>query len=117
MATVSATPKGGVTANSPPIWCVWDLTALFRHMCNDSIAGRSAKKAAAGPAPVKREGRVCFGIEYFATEADADAKAAIVVARGDTYNGGWSHGSPCGRNWSFDHTDADGRKLFAVTTA
>jgi len=69
------------------------------------------------PTPVKRESRICFGISFFATEADADAAAAIVRKRGDTYNGGWYDGMPCGRDTAFDHVDRDtGQQVYAVTT-
>lgn len=70
------------------------------------------------PVPVKRDSRICFGIHYFATEADAKAAAAIVRKRGDTYNGGHFHGMPCGRDTGFDHVDRDtGEKVYAVTVA
>jgi hypothetical protein len=62
------------------------------------------------PKPVKIDSRICFGIMYFATEADAQKAHEYVRAKGFTYNGGFFHGMPCGRDPSFDH---DG--LFAVT--
>ncbi len=62
------------------------------------------------PKAVKVEGRTCFGISWFDTEEKADRYAAWVVEKGITYNGGFYHGRPCGR----DKTgDKDG--LFAVT--
>lgn len=64
------------------------------------------------PVPVKRESRTSFGIAWFATEAEAIEYARIVGERGDTKNGGFFHGAPCGREPAFDH---DG--LFAVTEA
>jgi len=64
---------------------------------------------------VKREQRICFGIAWFATEADADAYAAEVRKAGRTYNGGFFHGMPCGRDSGWDHTDGEGRRLYAVT--
>ncbi len=77
---------------------------------------KKTKKAPA-PEPVKRDSRICFGIAYFHTEADADTYAKIVRERGDTYNGGFFHGSPCGRDKSWDHVDPDtGKQLYAVTT-
>lgn len=63
-----------------------------------------------GPEPVRRESRTCFGISWFATEAEADAYAAIVHEQGLTYNGGFFHGMPCGRDKTWD---TDG--LYAVT--
>lgn len=68
------------------------------------------------PTRVKHDSRICFGIDYFATKAEAEAAAAIVRKRGDTYNGGFFDGMPCGRDSGFDHADPDtGKKLYAVT--
>lgn len=65
---------------------------------------------------VKHDSRICFGIAYFATEEDADAYAAVVKEQGLTYNGGWFHGMPCGRDKAFDHVDKEtGQQLYAVT--
>lgn len=64
---------------------------------------------------VKYDSRICFGIVYFATEADADAYALWVRQRGITYNGGYFHGMPCGRDKSFDHVDATLGQVYAVT--
>jgi hypothetical protein len=73
-------------------------------------------KAAPLPTPVKLDSRICFGIAYFATEADADAYAAHVRKVGQTYNGGYFHGMPCGRDTSWDHVDREtGQQLYAVT--
>ena len=70
------------------------------------------------PTPVKRDSRICFGIHYFATEAEAEAAAAIVRERGDTYNGGFFDGMPCGRDSGFDHVDREtGEKVYAVTVS
>jgi len=73
-------------------------------------------KTAAAPMPVKTDSRICFGIQYFSTEADAEAFARIVLTRGDTYNGGFFHGMPCGRDKGFDYTDEKLGQLYAVTT-
>lgn len=62
------------------------------------------------PTPVKTESRICFGISWFATEEEADRYAAYVREQGITYNGGFFHGRPCGRDRDWDR---DG--LFAVT--
>lgn len=59
---------------------------------------------------VASEQRICFGIRWFATEAEADLYAAHVRKEGITYNGGWFHGMMCGRDKTWDH---DG--MFAVT--
>lgn len=68
--------------------------------------------------PVKSDSRICFGIEWFATEEEAEAFGEEVRKRGDRYNGGWFHGMACGRDYSFDHVDKEtSKKLYAVTTA
>lgn len=85
-----------------------------------------AKAEAAAPKPVDSEGRACFGLKWFATEAEADAYAAMVVARGDTYWGGFFHGMPCGRDPGFDcivtaenrgdvPVEFVGKKIYAVS--
>ena len=72
-------------------------------------------KAAPLPKPVKIDSRICFSINYFTSEADADLFAADVVRRGITYNGGWFHGRPCGRDETWDYEDRALGKLYAVT--
>lgn len=67
------------------------------------------------PQPVRSESRICFGVSYFATEADAATYAAYVRSRGQTYNGGYFHGAPCGREPSRDFIDPVHGQLFAVT--
>lgn len=68
------------------------------------------------PTPIKEESRICFGIEYYATEKDADLAGTFVEKRGDTYNGGSFHGMGCGRELRFDH-ERDGQKFYSVTIA
>ena len=69
------------------------------------------------PESIKSDSRICFGIEYFATEEDAKVYAKHVRERGDTYNGGYFHGMQCGRETRFDHVDTEtGQQLYAVTT-
>lgn len=66
------------------------------------------------PNAVGYDGRCSFGIEYFETEADADAAAKIVTDR-DSRD---SHGYPVGRDATFDHVDRDsGRQWYAVTVS
>lgn len=65
---------------------------------------------------MKIDSRICFSIEYFVTEVEADAYALIVRKRGDTYNGGFFHGMPCGRDKTWDYTDETLGPLFAVTS-
>lgn len=77
---------------------------------------KSRKQIVALPQPVKIDSRICFGISYFATEADADRVAAEVQRRGETYNGGFFHGMSCGRDRSWDYVDPTLGPLFAVTT-
>lgn len=66
------------------------------------------------PEPVETDVRISFSIAWFATEAEADRYGAYVRATGATYNGGWYHGRPCGREPSRD-VERDGKKLYAVT--
>ena len=67
------------------------------------------------PTPDKIDSRICFAINYFTSEVDADRFAADVVRRGITYNGGWFDGMPCGRDTTWDYTDDTLGKLYAVT--
>ena len=71
-------------------------------------------KTPAPPKPDKYDSRICFGIAYFKSETDAETYAAHVRKLGITYNGGYYHGMPCGRETTWDHT-VDGVKFFAVT--
>lgn len=73
-----------------------------------------AQKQASIPKPVYHDSRICFGINFFESESEANAYAEIVQKRGDTYNGGYFHGMACGREPERDMV-MDGRKLFAVT--
>ena len=69
-----------------------------------------------GPECARREQRICFGLAWFDTQAAAKKYAAKVRDAGRTYNGGYFHGSPCGRNPGFDYFDANlGKRLYAVT--
>jgi hypothetical protein len=75
-----------------------------------------AKRNRSGlPQPVKTDSRICFSIQYFSTEQDADTFAAYVRDRGITYNGGWFHGMACGRDKTWDHVDPTLGQLYAVT--
>lgn len=70
------------------------------------------------PTPVCHDSRTCFGINYYASVAEADLAHKAVRERGDTYNGGWFHGESCGRRPEFDYIDHDyGARLYAVTVA
>lgn len=68
------------------------------------------------PEPVKRESRICFGIVWFSSEQDAALYSEHVRQRGETYNGGFFDGAPCGRDTGFDYTDPNLGRLYAVTT-
>ena len=78
---------------------------------------KAKKTSSAIPSPVEIDSRICFGIHYFSTVADAEAYAKVISARGDTYNGGYYHGMSCGRDEGWDYTNKAGVKLFAVTVA
>lgn len=67
------------------------------------------------PKPVKVDARVCFCINWFTSEQDADRFAEHVRASGATYNGGFFHGMPCGREEQWDYLDDELGQLFAVT--
>jgi len=67
------------------------------------------------PTPVKIDSRICFAINYFTSEADADRFSDSVIKRGITYNGGWFDGMACGRDRTWDYTDDTLGPLFAVT--
>ena len=71
------------------------------------------------PAPVHLDARISFTLLYYDTpEVPARAAEATRVA-GNTYNGGWFHGEPCGRETQFDHVPAGGpnkgKRLYAVS--
>lgn len=67
--------------------------------------------------PVEMDSRICFGIHFFDTEEKAKAYGEAIRLRGDTYNGGYSHGASCGRDKSWDYVRKDGVKLYGVTVA
>ena len=64
------------------------------------------------PKPVKTDSRICFGIAYFTSEADAQQYAK---ANPGSYNGGFYHGQPTGRDKSWDYEDKELGYLYAVT--
>jgi hypothetical protein len=70
------------------------------------------------PTPIKHDSRSCYGVVWFATEEEATIYGNYIRERGDTYNGGFYDGMPCGRDTGMDLRDADGTKVaYAVTTA
>lgn len=74
-----------------------------------------AQSARIVPTPVKIDSRICFGIAYFTSEADAADYALDVRRRGLTYNGGFFDGMACGRDKTWDYTDEALGPLFGVT--
>ena len=67
------------------------------------------------PTPVKYDSRICFGITYFKTEAEAQQYDEHIREKGCTYNGGFYDGRPCGRDSSWDYLDNEFGQLYAVT--
>lgn len=68
------------------------------------------------PHQVDWDVRICFAIRWFDSEEAADAYDKVVKAEGRTYNGGYFHGSPLGRDKSWDRKDDSGKTIaFAVT--
>jgi len=63
------------------------------------------------PTPVKSDSRTCFGLYWFATEAEAEAYGAAV---GGHVNGGFMDGMPCGRTETAKSWDDPVNGLFAV---
>jgi len=64
--------------------------------------------------PIRREERICFGVEWYATEKEAMEVDEVVQKNGEVYNGGYMHNHPCGRRPEFDCI-RDNEKQFAVT--
>lgn len=52
--------------------------------------------------PIQKDGRCAFCISWYATEEQADKAGQIIFNRNDSYNGGFFHGAPCGRDKTFD---------------
>jgi hypothetical protein len=67
------------------------------------------------PVAARTESRISFGISWFKTEAEADEYSEWIRSIGSTYNGGFYHGRPCGRDPSWDYVDKELGELFAVT--
>lgn len=61
---------------------------------------------------VKKEQRICFGIAWFRTEAEANKLGELNQRLGVRYEGGWFDGMPCKRDPSFDKKRP---KLYACT--
>jgi hypothetical protein len=63
------------------------------------------------PVPIETDSRICFGIKWYATEAEAELAASQQPGR---INGGWYDGQPTGRDSAFDF-ERDGVSYFAIT--
>lgn len=62
------------------------------------------KRLAEAKGPKKdMDSRSCFGIEYYDSEDKALYATLLTKLMGNTYNGGFFHGMPCGREKSFDY--------------
>ena len=86
------------------------------HACLS--CGRKVIEAVIGgpiPHAAKRDSRICFGIAFFKTEEEADRYAKFMGVSGRTYNGGYFHGTSCGREKDRDIVDAELGQLYAVT--
>ena len=70
---------------------------------------------AGAPMPISYEGRAAMSIAWYATEAEAQTAAAIVAARGSTYEGGRFDGMACGRSEGYDKKTNGVKVAFAVT--
>lgn len=79
------------------------------------MTSKQSKVQTSLPRPVKRDSRICFGIAYFASEADAATYSQHVHETGRTYNGGYFDGMSCGRDKSRDYIDKALGQLYAVT--
>jgi hypothetical protein len=81
----------------------------------DLLCPLCAALAKAPPEPVRRDDRTCFGIAWFSSDYQARVYAWHVERRGLTYNGGFMHGRRCGRDRTWDRTDPELGRLYAVT--
>jgi hypothetical protein len=66
----------------------------------DTLLSRLGKLAGR---PADIDSRICFGIRFYDSEEKAGVATLITKMQGNTYNGGWFHGMPCGRDTSFDY--------------
>ena len=66
----------------------------------DTLLKRLSKLAGR---PADIDSRICFGIHFYDSEEKARYATLITQVQGNTYNGGWFHGMPCGRDTSFDY--------------
>ena len=64
---------------------------------------------------IEQEGRICFGLAWYGTETEAEEAAKAVQEAGHTYNGGYFHGMPCGREKQFDYDHPQAGRRYAVS--
>jgi hypothetical protein len=64
------------------------------------------------PVPATWESRINFALEWFKTEDEALARAAMI--KGETIRTGWFAGASGGRAPEFDYVDHKLGQLFAV---
>lgn len=74
-----------------------------------------AEYAALRNRAVRSEERICFGLAWFTTEAEAERLGELNRSLGNTVNGGWYDGMVCGRSSEFDYK-GDGQTLYACRT-
>ena len=66
---------------------------------------------------IDHQSRISFAIDFYDDEEEAEREGQKVRDAGETRNGGFYHGQPCGRDPAFDAAYADGKKGYAVTRA
>ena len=81
-----------LTYRFSPSYYVAERTAHLR-----SLAAKMEKNA------TDFESRICFGIIWFKTEEEAIEYGKLTNLLGITYNGGFFHGMPCGRDKTWDN--------------
>lgn len=106
--------KVGDLAKSDPIALAWRYLDSTIELNDKERHALSARLLAIAGEPADRDSRSCFGVYFYDHEAKALVADLGIRVRGDTYNGGFFHGMPCGRDCSFDHADSN---FYAVTTA
>lgn len=106
--------KVGDLAKSDPIALAWRYLDSTIELNDKERHALAARLLAIAGEPADRDSRSCFGVYFYDHEAKALVADLGIRVRGDTYNGGFFHGMPCGRDRSFDHADSN---FYAVTTA
>jgi hypothetical protein len=102
-------------ATSDPIALAWRYLDSDINLTDDQRTDLAHRLLVIAGEPADRDSRSCFGVYFYDHEAKALVADLGIRVRGDTYNGGFFHGMPCGRDRSFDTSKEP--KLYAVTTA